>query len=264
MPTTHKLDAQQVHHEWNNALAPRLTIDPGDTVVFDTRDASDRYYSRKSTHPDVHGARPVPWPSPHRAGRGARRCSRVTRWWSRSSRCGRRWTSAGPRSVRAAGCCPRPTSRSPSCRSGTSDGTHARAGKRVAVPIEPFPGVMGAALDEPGGHSTMPPRKNGGNMDIKQLTAGSTLYLPVWVDGRAVLRGRRPRRPGRRRGVRHRRRDERPGHARFGLAARPALAEPQLRTTRPPSADRRARARGSPPPRTAPTSSRPPSRRSAT
>jgi len=53
MPTTHKLDAQQVHHEWNNALAPRLTIDPGDTVVFDTRDASDHYYSRKSTHPDV-------------------------------------------------------------------------------------------------------------------------------------------------------------------------------------------------------------------
>ena len=42
---------------------------------------------------------------------------------------------------------------------------------------------MGTALDEPGGHSTMPPRKNGGNMDIKQLTAGSTLYLPVWMDG---------------------------------------------------------------------------------
>ena len=29
----------------------------------------------------------------------------------------------------------------------------------------------------------MPPRKNGGNMDIKHLTVGSTLYLPVWVDG---------------------------------------------------------------------------------
>src|SRR5262249_50578308 len=36
---------------------------------------------------------------------------------------------------------------------------------------------------EAGGHSTMPPRKNGGNMDIKLLTAGSTLYLPVWVEG---------------------------------------------------------------------------------
>jgi acetamidase/formamidase len=42
---------------------------------------------------------------------------------------------------------------------------------------------MGTALDQPGGHSTMPPRKNGGNMDIKQLTIGTTLYLPVWVDG---------------------------------------------------------------------------------
>src|SRR5438477_271747 len=30
---------------------------------------------------------------------------------------------------------------------------------------------------------TMPPRKNGGNMDIKQLVAGTTLLLPVWVDG---------------------------------------------------------------------------------
>src|SRR5262249_58083947 len=44
-----------------------------------------------------------------------------------------------------------------------SDGTHARMDRRVAVPIEAFPGVMGTALDEPGAHSTMPPRKNGGN-----------------------------------------------------------------------------------------------------
>src|SRR5436309_3246 len=64
-----------------------------------------------------------------------------------------------------------------------ADGTHARMGHGIAVPIEPFPGVMGTALDEPGGHSTMPPRKNGGNMDVKHLVAGATLYLPVWVDG---------------------------------------------------------------------------------
>src|SRR5207302_688259 len=64
-----------------------------------------------------------------------------------------------------------------------ADGTHARMGHGIAVPIEPFPGVMGTALDEPGRHSTMPPRKNGGNMDVKHLVAGTTLYLPVWVDG---------------------------------------------------------------------------------
>ena len=54
----HHLDADEVHKEWNNALAPRLTIDPGDTVVFDTRDAADRYYSKSSTHADVIGRGP--------------------------------------------------------------------------------------------------------------------------------------------------------------------------------------------------------------
>ena len=49
----HHLDAGQVQYEWNNAIPPRLEIDPGDTVVFDTRDAADRYYSRASTHADV-------------------------------------------------------------------------------------------------------------------------------------------------------------------------------------------------------------------
>ncbi|TMF66767.1 MAG: formamidase, partial [Chloroflexi bacterium] len=47
----------------------------------------------------------------------------------------------------------------------------------VQIPLAPFLGVMGVALAEPGAHVTAPPRSNGGNMDIKQLTAGSTLYL---------------------------------------------------------------------------------------
>ena len=53
MARTHALDAGTVHYEWNNALAPRLVIDPGDTVVFDTRDSADGYYSPSSTHGDV-------------------------------------------------------------------------------------------------------------------------------------------------------------------------------------------------------------------
>src|SRR4030095_7480184 len=52
-PKSHFLDASVVHYEWNNAIAPRLTIDPGDTVVFETRDASDEFYSPASTHEDV-------------------------------------------------------------------------------------------------------------------------------------------------------------------------------------------------------------------
>jgi acetamidase/formamidase len=51
------------------------------------------------------------------------------------------------------------------------------------VPLAPFLGVMGVALSAPGEHSTIPPRAQGGNMDVKHLVAGSTLYLPVAVAG---------------------------------------------------------------------------------
>src|SRR5262249_55882065 len=54
---------------------------------------------------------------------------------------------------------------------------------RFRIPLAPFCGVMGVALAEPGEHPTMPPRRTGGNMDIRQLVSGSTLYLPVEVDG---------------------------------------------------------------------------------
>jgi acetamidase/formamidase len=54
-------------------------------------------------------------------------------------------------------------------------------GARIAA--RPFPGTIGVALAEPGVHSIVPPRQNGGNMDIKHLTRGARLLLPVWVEG---------------------------------------------------------------------------------
>jgi acetamidase/formamidase len=61
--------------------------------------------------------------------------------------------------------------------SATSDLGH-------TVRIAPFHGVAGVAWDEPGEHSTIPPRAvGGGNMDCKELVAGSILYLPVAVPG---------------------------------------------------------------------------------
>lgn len=49
--------------------------------------------------------------------------------------------------------------------------------------IKPFPGTIGVALPEPGHFNIVPPRKNGGNLDIRHLTRGTKLYLPVWVEG---------------------------------------------------------------------------------
>jgi acetamidase/formamidase len=63
------------------------------------------------------------------------------------------------------------------------DGQFARGLEGVRIPLAPFCGVMGVALGEPGVHSTIPPRRVGGNMDVRQLTAGCTLYLPIEVDG---------------------------------------------------------------------------------
>ncbi|MDG6953669.1 MAG: acetamidase/formamidase family protein [Nitrososphaerota archaeon] len=55
--------------------------------------------------------------------------------------------------------------------------------KGIKVPLRPFCGVMGVAPPEPGVSAVMPPGRHGGNLDIKHLTTGSRLELPVWVDG---------------------------------------------------------------------------------
>jgi len=54
---------------------------------------------------------------------------------------------------------------------------------RISIPLQPFPGVMGVAPDTDELLSTIPPRANGGNMDNRYLTTGTTVYFPVFVEG---------------------------------------------------------------------------------
>ena len=51
------------------------------------------------------------------------------------------------------------------------------------VELGPFLGVIGLAPSQPGVHSTVPPRSTGGNIDCRELVAGSRLLLPVAVPG---------------------------------------------------------------------------------
>jgi acetamidase/formamidase len=51
------------------------------------------------------------------------------------------------------------------------------------VDLRPFLGVLGMPPPEPGRHSTIPPRRWGGNVDCKELVAGATLFLPIPVAG---------------------------------------------------------------------------------
>lgn len=60
------------------------------------------------------------------------------------------------------------------------DGVGHGAGQTVR--LAPFLGVLGMPPAESGVHSTIPPRRCGGNIDCKELVAGSVLFLPIAVD----------------------------------------------------------------------------------
>jgi acetamidase/formamidase len=57
------------------------------------------------------------------------------------------------------------------------------------VSLAPFLGVIGMPPPESGIHPTALPRKWGGNIDCKLLVAGSTLYLPIPVEGALLSAG---------------------------------------------------------------------------
>ncbi len=59
----------------------------------------------------------------------------------------------------------------------------------IEVPIRPFPGTIGVELPDAGSWSNVPPGKHGGNLDNKDLVAGTALYLPVHVKGAGLKTG---------------------------------------------------------------------------
>jgi acetamidase/formamidase len=59
----------------------------------------------------------------------------------------------------------------------------------VYIPLKPFPGTIGVARKEPGQYSTVPPGEYAGNMDIRDLTEGTALYVPVHVAGALLWTG---------------------------------------------------------------------------
>jgi len=60
---------------------------------------------------------------------------------------------------------------------------YTNAGEEVRFPIRPFMGIMGVAPDTSERVHSVPPAAYGGNIDIKHLGVGATLYLPVQVPG---------------------------------------------------------------------------------
>lgn len=59
----------------------------------------------------------------------------------------------------------------------------------IEIPLKPFPGTLGVARAEPGRYSSVPPGEYAGNMDIRDMVEGTTLYVPVWVKGGLLWSG---------------------------------------------------------------------------
>jgi len=59
----------------------------------------------------------------------------------------------------------------------------------VYIPLKPFPGTLGVARKEPGRYTTVIPGEFAGNMDIRDYTEGTSLYVPVHVPGALLWTG---------------------------------------------------------------------------
>lgn len=59
----------------------------------------------------------------------------------------------------------------------------------IRVPVQPFIGTIGLAPSEPGNHPLIPPGAQGGNMDMRHVTSGARLWLPVAVTGALLSLG---------------------------------------------------------------------------
>jgi len=179
MPT-HLLTAEPTHSRWNADLAPRLIIASGDTVHFECQDSSgaqvhpamtveefqsiDRGRIHALTGPiAVHGATPgdvLQIDVLEVAHKG----------WG--------WSSVIPGlgflKERFA---------EPFLFHWELEAVVTRSLAPAILPLRPFCGIMGVAPAEHGEFRTRPPGIFGGNMDVRELATGATLYLPVQQPG---------------------------------------------------------------------------------
>jgi acetamidase/formamidase len=181
--THHNLAAERLHFAWDNSIAPVLEIDSGDSVTVETWDAGGHFIKPTFTVEDVRKPRP-PSPAGHALTgpifvTGAQPGDTLAvdvlevapNTWG--------YTCFFP----GRGLLPDDFPSAYIRIWDMTDREFAQGMPGARVPLGPFCGVMGVALAESGSHSTIPPRQVGGNMDVRQLTAGSTLYLPVEVPG---------------------------------------------------------------------------------
>lgn len=174
-----RLGTASVHHVWDNTIEPVARVAPGAEVVVETVDAGGGQLTPRSTAPDVAAidfgrVNPVTGPV---AIEGARPGDAlvidildvtVGEWG---------WTANIPGFGLLAADFPDAHLRVAEIADGTAEPLPG-----LGVPVVPMIGTIGVAPAEDGAHSIVPPRRWGGNMDIRHVGPGARLVLPVGVD----------------------------------------------------------------------------------
>ena len=178
--TTHYLDDSITQPFWDNSVEPRLSIDAGDTVVFECLEASGQY-SKHSTVEDyinadrskvhaLNGSVYINGAEPEDALE-VEILDMQHKGWG--------WTAYRPGFGLLAD-----DFTEPCFHIWELDGDQCHFGVgNIVLPFEPMPGCVGVAPRLPGRLNTIPPRENGGNVDVRDLTTGSVFWLPVLVPG---------------------------------------------------------------------------------
>lgn len=178
------LERRTLHGHFSRDLEPALTVESGDTIAFSCPNAGwwldrERRFERHDSERDAGHALVGPVEV-----RGAR-AGQVLEVRVGSIRVGDfgvttagGWSSPLNERLRVAGGDEWRLDWTLDADRGSGYDQHGRE-----VDLRPFLGVMGMPPPEAGVHSTQPPRVWGGNIDCSELVAGTTLFLPVPVDG---------------------------------------------------------------------------------
>ena len=170
--TEYALSADPTHSVWDRSLPPRLRIEPGDQVAFECTDASGGQVRPGMTTEEflaidrtrIHALTGPVWIEGAEPGDVLQIDVLATR------HAGWGWSSV----VEGLGFL-KARFREPYLFHWQLDGESTSSLVPAVVPVRPFLGVMGVARAEDGAFRTRPPGPFGGNLDVRELCAGSKL-----------------------------------------------------------------------------------------
>jgi len=178
--TIHQLGDDHKHKTWNRQQPPVLTITPGEQVSLKAPDASDGELTRDSTTQDIaqidyRNLDPLVGPI-YVEGAQAGDALEIT--VLELTPLGWGWSGLLPNFGLLSD-----EIRDPFLKIWDLDAGHVEVPSGARFPLHPMIGCIGVAPAQDGDFATITPTNAAGNIDVRYLTAGATLTVPVFNEG---------------------------------------------------------------------------------